>query len=184
MTNTRTKQTALDETLQALVREQAITLYPDLVKRADVPLCVALPAGIHPYNRNSGYFDSEGNAIVLYQDLGRVALAGRLDEIAPTIQHELAHWYQFRALGEKHAGSSTNVHRKKTWSRACEIASARLWAGVVFPPSFFSPFKSQRNEDGNVRKVQRPDALTDVELHHWPRSMPDAMARHGLTAEV
>jgi hypothetical protein len=166
------KQNTLDPMIQRLVAEEADRCFPDCT--AQRPLLIALPAGIHPYNRNIAYYDHEGNAVVLYQDLGRQALRGDLAAIIPTIQHELAHWYQHHALAYTRT-STVNVHRHRTWSEACYRASVRLWPDADLEQWMFSPFTSKR-VNGRPLRQQRLGALTDVELHHWPRSMPGFLA--------
>lgn len=121
-------------------------------------MVIALPAGIHPYNRAGGYFDHVANTIVLYQDLGRQALSEPGSAI-PTIIHELAHWYQHNALGYVQT-STENIHRHKTWSDVCWLASTRLYPDADLDRAEF-----------NYRRKTGPH-LGDVELHHWPRSMP------------
>jgi hypothetical protein len=88
-------------------------------------MLIALPAGIHPYNRAGGYFDHIAHTIVLYQMLGRDALR-EPDTALPTIIHELAHWYQSNHLGYRRT-STVNTHRHRAWSDACWIASTRIY---------------------------------------------------------
>jgi hypothetical protein len=73
------------------------------------------------------------------------------------------------------------VHRRRTWSQACEAASARLWPGVEFPRRFFYPYTSKR-VNGKPTRMQRERTLLDTELHHWPDSVPEALQRLGLPA--
>ena len=164
------KQNTLNPDYQRVVIDQAKLLYPD-VKHIEVPLLIALPAGIHPYNRSSAYFDNMANAIVLYQDLGKLVInSGEIpNRMINTVRHELAHWYQFRFLGENGTGK-TNVHRKASWMQACYVATESLAPGLMTRVQF-NPTKSKRVE-GKVVKVQRAGALTDVELHRWPNSIP------------
>lgn len=161
------KQTQLNPKFQRAVREQLKWMYPDQV-RLTAPLFIALPCGIHPYNRASGYYDHCGNAIVAYQLLGREALAGDLD--IDFIRHELAHWHQFRVQGYTQV-STVNAHRHSTWGTACYLASLRLWPKAGLERWMFSPRTSCR-VDGSVKVIQKKGALSDRELHHWPRSMP------------
>jgi len=66
-------QSLLPPRLQEIAREQADLMFPEC--DAPVPMVLALPRGIHPYNRASGYFDPVANTIVLYQEEGGTACA-------------------------------------------------------------------------------------------------------------
>ncbi|QVL50775.1 MAG: hypothetical protein KFB96_10435 [Thiocapsa sp.] len=172
------KQAALIETLQAVALAEWTAMYPG-VEIEELPLVIPLPAGIHPYNRAGGYYDPEGQAIVLYQDLGRAAIKhGPTDGVRATIRHELAHVYQHHALAYRPT-STLNVHRHRTWEQACFDASMSLWPGIAWTRDMFRPTQSRR-VDGKVRRVQRPGALTDPELHGWPLSIPGAIERLGV----
>lgn len=164
-------QTTLNPELQRFVVATLARQYPAHVGAAPAPMLVALPAGIHPYNRNGGYFDAASNTIVAYQDIGSAILRDGTGYagLEPFVQHELAHWFQFKVLGEKAKGS-TNVHRLASWSEACFVATGNLWPELAMTRDQFSPTISVRTEEG-VRKVPRDGALTDVQLHHWPRSL-------------
>src|SRR4029453_3646108 len=166
-------QTVLNPVLQRLVLDQSELLFPECL--ADIPFFVALPRGIHPYNRNSGYFDPAGNAIVVYQELGRLALRAFakpevVKHITDLVRHELCHWYQWRYLHYERT-STVNCHRHPTWSRACYVASTRLWPDAGLQEWMFRPFTTKRGKDGKPRRCAREGALTDVELHHWPDEM-------------
>lgn len=161
------KQNTLNTELQQLVITQAAAMFPEGIVNHEIPLIIALPAGIHPYNKSSAYYDPAGNAIVLYQNLGRRAIAGNLAAITPTVQHELCHWYQRQILGYH---QSTNVHRVKSWSEACYVATSNLWPVLGMTYEQFRPLTSKR-VNGSVQTIQREGALTDTELHHWPDSL-------------
>ena len=164
-------QTTLNPDLQRFVVDTLVRQYPAHVGAAPAPMLIALPAGIHPHNRNGGYFDAASNAIVAYQDIGSAILRDgtACPGLAHFVQHELGHWYQFQVLGEKAKGS-TNVHRLASWSEACFVATGNLWPDRVMTRDQFSPTVSVRTKSG-VRKVPRDGALTDVQLHHWPWSL-------------
>ena len=163
------KQKTLDEGLQNLAVELAILAYPAIADQIEVPLVVALPTGIHPYNKLGGYYDDSVNAIVLYQRIGRLAIDGKYTEIKNIIQHELAHWYQFKHLGEK-GNTTTNIHRKASWSQACFVATQNLFPNLKLQRWQFSPYTSERL-NGKVRRISKDGALSDVQLHHWPDSL-------------
>ena len=156
--------------LQDKCWEIAKRIFPELVDKLEVPLVVALPSGIHPYNRNGGYLDPRANAIVLYQAYGRMAITGAKKELLPlgveqVIIHELGHWYQLNVLGYKKT-STVNVHKHLTWSKSCFEITNRLFP-EKYELDFFKPVISAR--DGKyVVKVQREGALTWKELHHFP----------------
>jgi hypothetical protein len=151
------EQTLLIHRLQELAREQADRMFPECEHA--VPMVIALPAGIHPYNRGSGgYFDPAANTVVLYQDLGRLAMR-KPESTLTTIQHELVHWAQHHLLGYERA-STVNVHRHRTWAEGCWLASTRLW-----------PEAELERKEFNTRRRGGP-CLHDVQLHHWPHSMP------------
>jgi hypothetical protein len=176
------RQAALNPDIQKQVCEIAARQYPDVAGKYELPLIIALPFGIHPYNRAGGYFDPEANAFVAYQKLGRrilregVAAAG----LEGFIQHELAHWYQHNEL--KYARtSSVNVHRHRTWKEACYVATRNLWPEYKLELLQFSPETTVRR-GGKPVKVQRPGSMTDPELHHWPHSLPALLER--LAAEA
>jgi hypothetical protein len=171
-------QSVLNPELQRLVINQAEFLFPEC--RAEVPLFIALPAGIHPYNRAEGYFDWAANAIVTYQERGRLLLRSPISPsviefITDLIRHELCHWFQWRHLGYERT-STVNVHRHGTWSRACYVASTRLWPEAGLEEWQFRPFTTKRGKDGKPRRCVREGALTDVELHHWPSAMDRLLA--------
>lgn len=168
------KQTKLNPYDQRVVCEQLLRMYPDCERRT-APLLIALPCGIHPYNRAGGYYDPDGCAIVFYQDLGRSALAGDLD--IDTVRHELAHWHQCVVQGYKKT-STVNPHRHRTWAEACYLASVNLWPQVQIERSMFSPLVSARVGE-RVVKIARQGALSDVELHHWPHSMATLLSKIG-----
>jgi len=170
------KQTQLNPDLQAFVLKMIARQYPDATKLT-APMIIMLPTGIHPYNKAAGYFDAEANTIVGYQHYGREILERgvKAHGFDSFVQHELAHWYQFNVLG--YAQTSTlNVHRHKTWKEACWTATKNLWPQYKLDLIQFSPETSVRI-DGKPVKVQREGSLTDVELHHWPDSLPDAIKR-------
>jgi hypothetical protein len=178
----RAAQRELSPRLQGIVREEAARLFPEAAQHV-LPGIVALPAGIHPYNRNSAYFDPVAQMIVLYQHVGRLALRA---EVAPipepvrrTVQHELAHWFQHVTLG--YTGDGRRCHRHRTWGEACFRASLRLWPDAGLMRKHFAPFTSTR-VDGKVQKVPRAGALSDVALHHWPDSMPDFLGCMGANS--
>lgn len=168
-------QTSLNPELQAFVAEQLERQYPGA--ELETPMIIALPAGIGPYNRNPGYWDHHSNSIVAYQDWGRQLLAKGIHAacLKPFVTHELAHLYQYRILGYSKK-STVNAHRDKTWAEACFIATNNLWPELGLQRDVFSCWTSQRIEGKPVRS-QRPGALTDTELHHWPWSLSDAVKR-------
>lgn len=170
------KQTKLDDKLQLRVQQIAARQYPNEAPEIELPLIIALPAGIHPYNRASGYFDPEANAFVAYQKLGRrirsTAESERLDSF---IQHEMAHWYQHRVLRYV-STSSVNVHRHRTWKEACYVATKNLWPEYKLELWQFSPTTTKR-VNGKPVTIPRPGAITDTELHHWPSSLPSFLKR-------
>ena len=164
------KQATLPFFHQAAVVDLAVRQYPDLADREEIPLLIALPAGIGPYNKSGGYYVPSLNYIVMYQLLGRRALSNKIDLML--IVHELAHWYQRRSLGETGEGT-TNSHRRKSWMDACFVATQNLWPELSMDRWQFDPYKSVRVAGIGVRKEQREGALTDVQLHHWPRSLAE-----------
>ena len=164
-------QAVLNPFLQDKGWEIANRLFPDLVDAIEVPFVVALPSGIHPYNRNGGYFDQGAKAIVLYQAYGRLAISAANKGILPlaieqVIIHELAHWYQINVLGYKKT-STVNVHKHPTWTQACFDITERLFPGK-YELDYFKPVISKR-VDGSVVKVQREGSMDWKELHHFPR---------------
>lgn len=162
------KQATLPFFHQAAVVDLAMRQYPDLAEREEIPLLIALPTGIGPYNKSGGYYVLSLNYIVMYQDFGRRALSNDIDLLL--IAHELAHWYQHRCLGETAAGT-TNLHRKKSWMDACFVATQNLWPELNMERWQFNPYKSVRAPGVGVRKEGRKGALSDVQLHDWPRSL-------------
>ena len=166
-------QTTLDPALQQYVVDALARQYPDHVDAHPAPMLVALPAGIHPYDRNPGYYDTSGNAIVAYQDWGRSIRRHGVDSpiLKDFVQHELAHWFQHHILGES-GGSTVNIHRRTSWSESCFVATSNLWPELGMTRIQFTPTMSIRTDAG-VRKVPREGALTDVRLHHWPWSLFD-----------
>lgn len=175
------KQSQLITELQRAAMDEWRRMFPD-VELHPVPLVIGLPAGIHPYSRACAYYDPEGNAIVLYQHLGREAIQdGATDQVISTIRHELIHVHQYHVQGYRKT-STVNVHRHATWQTGCYLASRQLWRDFPWQKEMFTPLLSKRI-DGKPVKVQRMGALTDVELHHWPRSIPEFMTRHGVYHE-
>ena len=168
-------QASLNPELQKFVAEQAEVQYPGVALEA--PMLIALPAGIHPYNRNPGYIDPVANIIVAYQDWGRDLLSKGIKApfLKDFVTHELAHWYQYGVLGYSKK-RSVNAHRDASWAEACFIATNNLWPELQLTRQHFSCWTSQRIEGKPVR-TQRPGSLTDVELHHWPMSLPVAVKR-------
>lgn len=164
------RQATLPVSLQAAVVDLALRQYPEFARVEEIPLIIALPAGIHPYNKSSGYYVNKSNTIVLYQQLGRAALSDKLNLM--TVAHELAHWYQLRFLGEKGEGT-TNMHRRSSWMDACYEATCNLWPELKLARWQFNPTKSIREKGFGIRKIQREGAMTDVQLHHWPRSLTE-----------
>lgn len=165
-----TKQATLPFSHQAAVVDLATRQYPDAVDSEEIPLLIALPAGISPYNKSGGYYVPRLNYIVMYQRLGRRALGNKIDLML--IAHELAHWYQCRSLDEKGEGK-TNSHRRKSWMDACFVATQNLWPELNMERWQFDPYKSVRVPGTGVRKEQREGALTDIQLHAWPRSLSE-----------
>lgn len=164
------KQATLIPHLQTATAELAAREFPDWAGTDEIPLLIALPAGIHPYNRAGGYYDHLHNAIVLYQHFGHDALYGTLDLLV--VAHELAHWYQVRCLKDTEP-RATNPHRRKSWMESCFIGTSNLWPELELTLQDFMPTKSVRDESGKVRKVLRTGAMTDVQLHHWPYSLSE-----------
>lgn len=156
------KQTLVSDALQALSREQAALLFPGCT--ADAPGVIALPSGIHPFNRAAGYYEPVSNWIVFYQELGRLALSQpEHPAVLRVVQHELCHWAQFNLLESD--GFSSNCHRLSSWSEACWQASTKLWPDAALERAEF-----------NYRRRADPH-LSDTELHHWPHSMPAYLKR-------
>lgn len=165
-----TKQATLQFYLQAAVVDLALRQYPDTAESEEIPLLIALPAGIGPYNKSGGYYVPKLNYIVMYQHSGRPALVNKIDYML--IAHELAHWYQYRSLGETGEGP-TNIHRRKSWMDACFLATQNLWPELNMERWQFDPKKSVRVQGKGVRKEQREGALTDSQLHSWPYSLSE-----------
>ncbi len=141
------QQATLDKEHQALVREIAAAQYLDDARRHELPMLLILKAGIHPYNRASGYYHPDNNLILGYQCYGECD-----DEasIRAFIQHEVAHWHQWHVQGYRDTGSSMNVHRTKSWQEACFIATCNLWPELGLTRDAFRPGISKRI-DGKVR---------------------------------
>ncbi len=161
-------QTTLNPELQAFVADMAARQYPGF--KAVVPMLIVLPTGIHPFNTNAGYYDHAANCVVAYQEIGGdiIRNGARSVHLPRLVQHELAHWYQYNALG--YEPSSVNVHRHKTWGEACFVGTKNLWPTLGVTRTMFSPYTSVRI-DGQPRRVHRAGALSDVELHHWPANI-------------
>lgn len=69
----------------------------------------------------------------MFQEYSREIAAHGIEYHASMVQHELCHWYQCMVLGEAFTSSSTNVHRRLSWSQACHLATQNLWPELNLP---------------------------------------------------
>ena len=170
--NTR-NQTGLNPYLQDRCWDIAKRIFPDHIKKIAVPLVIALPAGIHPYNKAGGYIDGGANAMVIYQHLGREALREAKNGNLPLsvehfLIHEFSHWYQRNVLKASFP-PSVNAHVHISWSQSCFEITNRLFPNQ-YDLNFFKPLISKRFGK-KVQKVQREGAMDLQQLHHFPRMM-------------
>lgn len=172
-------QSQLNQYLNQYLNDLTVRVFPDESQMVDVPFLVALPSGIHPYNKVSAYYDLTANAVVLYQQRGCDALHMALQkkpsvslEVHNTLIHELAHWYQFNFLLDGNPIPEGKVHSHHTWSEACHLITSRLIKKSPYDLNHFKPLISKR-EGKNIVKAKRENALTLVELHAFPRSIQE-----------
>ena len=160
------EQSTLPPEDQQMVLDLIQRQYPEDCLKAPAPFWVKLAAGIHPYHRANGYYCPTRNMILTYQHMA----GADEDDVGMTLIHELGHWHQAKIQGVDFSTGGQNVHRAASWSRACWLATSNLWPELGMTYEQFRPYSSQRVE-GRVVQTPREGALTDTQLHHWPRCL-------------
>jgi len=168
--------------LNQYLYDLCIRIFPDEVRIVKPPLLVALASGISAYSKSSAYYTREFNQVVLYQDLSSRVLRADKEEDIPihvhnTLIHELTHWFQMNFILDKDV-HPREIHKHASWGEACYIVACIL-SDVDRSIEFFKPLISTRtmgtanSSRTTIKKKQRDNALTQVQLTAFPRCLPE-----------
>ncbi len=151
-----------------LIWKRAVRQVPEMLttRKPVCPLLIDMRHLQSAYFKHAGFFAPGMNIIVLTKEHARYE-----QDIEHTVVHELTHWLQHMLDNYKPV---RDTHLSPSWSTACWVVAHAITAGGYDKSlEHYRPFTSARcTKTKRPVKHQRDDALTQVELHHFPRCIP------------